>query len=716
MFVLAMKKLGYLMVLTLVLLSSMVFAEMSISPPKDVYNLGDRLYLDLSGVVGSDSGNLNVDLICNNKTINLVRLPAISFSAEKEQEYSVPYKILNKEDLEISNLTEIVGTCQLVSSIGSHVASTKTFIVSNNIKVTASLDKNKYNPGDSIKVAINAVKDNGDLLNGFVEGSNATSFSKAVENGLATETFSMPKTIEAGKYYLKVYAYDRGRNGILNEGSTTTSFEINQIASSIATSLSNTEITPDDNFSVGTEIFDQSGIKMDGTVSVKIISPNDKEIPLVIKSGGFADVTFLPNSTVGTWKIISSFDSINEQKEIEMLGEPKVNFDFEDSVLTIANIGNMLYNKTINVKIGNKSFPLNLNIKVGETRKFALNAPSGEYKVVAGDGENSITRTIPLSGEVVSIDNVKDDVLKNYSILWVFLILVLAAIGIVFFIRYRKTRTVKLHSGRVSKFKDKIFNAKDKTNKNFNEIKERALEKVPKKVKSHVNNSLVFTNKSPKIQSLDSKNYSSKDKTMVDFTNKGKGVAEYSLVLKGEKYLSSVLTLSIKNYNSTNEISKNALQKIINDNRGKGVVDWRGDYVFIIFSPIMTRTYKNDALAVKTGANILKSLKSYNKKFKDKIIFNIGIHSGELVSSMDSGKLKYTSVGNAVSLSKGISDSDNGKLVISEDVRKKMLRDIKGSRGKDVGNNQTYIVSGVIDRAGDMARLKDLMKRQSNQY
>ena len=157
----------------------------------------------------------------------------------------------------------------------------------------------------------------------------------------------------------------------------------------------------------------------------------------------------------------------------------------------------------------------------------------------------------------------------------------------------------------------------------------------------------------------------------------------------------------------------------------KGLIDWRGDYVFVVFSPIVTKTYKNEALAAKAGMAILSELNAYNKKFKDKVKFGIGVHVGELVASKGKGsrsadpklrssgaKLKYTSIGNTISLAKRIADSGNGKLLISNGIRKKLLRDLKVSKGDEIGGNQIYEVNEIKDRKADEARLKELLKRQ----
>ena len=109
--------------------------------------------------------------------------------------------------------------------------------------------------------------------------------------------------------------------------------------------------------------------------------------------------------------------------------------------------------------------------------------------------------------------------------------------------------------------------------------------------------------------------------------------------------------------------------------------------------------------------DILNNLNVYNKKFKDKIEFNLGVHVGELITAKANGKLRYTSIGNTISLTKRISDSDSGKLIISDAIRKKLIRDLKVDKGKDIGGNQVYEVFEIRDRSANAAKLKDLMKR-----
>ena len=702
-----MKKLGLSFVLVFVLMSSFVLAEISILEPLDIYNLGDRLHINVDGLVGVENGNLNINLACGNQIISLVKIPARAFSIDEALSYPPFYKILNTEDLEIVNLTGILGECQVIASLGAGVASTKTFTVTDNIIVAASLDKASYNPGEAITVNVEAVKANGKLLNGVVEGSNASDFSKAIEEGVVSEIFVISETIEAGTYMLTVRAYDVGRNGVLNEGSTNVFFDVNQVASSIIMSLSDMAVVPGEEFTIGAEVFDQSGIKMDGTVSLEIISPTGDVIESTVPNNDFASVNFDFNASAGVWNIVASFNDLSEIREFEVVEVQKVEFEFEDSVLSVTNVGNAVYNKTIVINIGGEVLELDLKIGVGEVRKFNVDAPNGEYEVIIGDGDSSITRNVLLTGNAIKISDLKEvGIFKGYSIVWIFLIIVLGGVGTVLFMRYRKTKT--LGNGGI------IKGAVGGVGGVVKKMTGKVSDKVPAKVKSHVNNSLNFTNKSPKVQGLDDKNYSHEDKTMIDFTKKDSMTAESTLVLKGDKYVSAIVSLSVKNHDKLSEVAKDALHKAIaGAQKKKGLVDWRGDYVFVVFSPIVTKTYKNEALATKEGMEILNSLNEYNKKFKDKIEFNVGVHVGELIASKESGKLKYTSIGNTISLAKRISDSDRGKLIVSDEIRKKLLRDLKTTKGKEVGSNQTYVVSEVKNRAADAAKLKDLLKRTS---
>ena len=111
-------------------------------------------------------------------------------------------------------------------------------------------------------------------------------------------------------------------------------------------------------------------------------------------------------------------------------------FGCDGLVITITNVGNVIYKRTSDGAIGNESMVLDLNIGLGEVRKFGLGAPSGEYEVVIDDGIYSVNHRDLLTGKAISISDLKDvGVVRGYSVIWLVLIVVLGGVGFVLFRR-----------------------------------------------------------------------------------------------------------------------------------------------------------------------------------------------------------------------------------------------------------------------------------------
>ena len=281
--------------------ASVISARMAITEPSSAYNLGDKLYVSLGGIQGTGSGNLNIDLLCSNQTINLLKISARAFSATQEQSYSLPYKELTKEDLEIMNTRDILGSCQLTASLGAEQTTTRMFTITDSISLSNRFDKITYNPGDLISVSVEATKANNQPLNGFLETSGAADINKEVINGKATVTFSMAPDTKAGDYNLDIFVYDKGLSGeTLNQANSSSMFKINQVPTIIQLGLSNNQLVPGEELSISADILDQTGDKIIGTVSLTTNSSNVREMRSVnVNPGEFAKIKFATNATPG---------------------------------------------------------------------------------------------------------------------------------------------------------------------------------------------------------------------------------------------------------------------------------------------------------------------------------------------------------------------------------------------------------------------------------
>jgi len=686
-----------LLVLSVFLLQG-VSAQLSLTEPYDTYNLGDKLYITATGVEGADTGNLDINLLCQNQSISLVRIPSRTFVGSNSNTYAVPYKILDNTDLAIGDVGTIIGTCKLSAAHANQYVTTKEFIVTDEIDVDVAIDKTDYNPGEVVTIQITAVKANGETLEGIVEVSGATSFEKAVIGGQAKEKYEIPDTLEAGTYSLAIYAYDRGAEGILNEGNKTITYRVNQVPTFIKTSLSDEQATPGEPFRIGAEAFDQSGKAMQGTVYLRVTSPYEESKELEVQSGEETELAFASNATAGIWKIIAAYEGVIDEREFEMRAVQKALFTFEeDHVLLVKNIGNTVYNKTITVKIGEEARELVVAIDVGEERNYDVSAPNGEYQVTVTDGEEELTGNLLLTGRAISVkDLTSPGIFGTYPFLWIIVLLVIG--GIVAYVVMRRGKLPREHLEGLTK--------------KIGSVGKKVGAKIPTHVKTHAAESVTFTRKSARVGGLDEKAASPEDKSMVDFTKKNIGIAESSATIKGEEQQSAVLALHIMNYTNLNDHGKNALRQIVENACGeKGLIDSREDYQFVLYSPLRTKTFKNEMLTARCAMKIKEGIEQHNKKFTSKIEYGIGIHTGMLVASRANGNVKYTSRGNTISYAKKLSDMARGQTYLSEEIRKKLIREISVEKKGLIGEKQSYALIEIKDRTQDEAKLKELLKR-----
>ena len=110
-----MKKSIYYIFLIILLVSLIagVNAKVSIqSSLHETYNLGDEFYITVTTIPVSNYGNLNINLNCENNSVNILKWPVSYFG--EQYDYQLPMRTLTKEDLELDNVEEILGNCYLI--------------------------------------------------------------------------------------------------------------------------------------------------------------------------------------------------------------------------------------------------------------------------------------------------------------------------------------------------------------------------------------------------------------------------------------------------------------------------------------------------------------------------------------------------------------------------------------------------------------------------
>ncbi len=658
----------------------LVGAELSVSEPNDVYNLGDKLYITATNLKGYESGNLNIDLICSNATINLLKISARAFSFDGGQSYSIPYKILTREDLEIVDLNSIVGTCRMKTNLALEVVESKSFVISNDLNINANINKLKFSPGDEAIIDIDVKRADGEPFDGFYSISNFTVIEGEIKEGMAVKNIQIPNDMEAGEYFMKIEAYDLdSERGKMNNGSVDLYVVINQVPTSIESGISDVEVVPGNNLKINPSILDQSGRIINGSIYVYVTDPDENKYDYNVLSGETLAISTFTNSTQGKWKFYSVASGLSQEGEFEVLGVERIDYTFENGILIVQNVGNIDYYGLVEVSIGDFVNEIDLKLKMGEEKKFILEAPEGEYDINIDDGENSFQGSGFLTGNAIGVTEMGKGGggrILNFSFMWLFLIFLAGSLGFVMIGMYRKTKVV---SSKTS-FKSKV-----------------------KGMGGRLTNWKKF--KKPDKEG---------EKGIIDLTAQKLIGAESVLSMSGEKVSTTIVAVKIKDKDSFSEAIQRDVVNIIKNNCGnKGVVDVKEDFIYLIYSPLITRSYKNSLLAMQVALNIEKNLVDYRKKLSGDLKFGISVNNGDLVSKKNGVKLRYASIGTLFTLSNKLAETAENNVLIPEIIRKSLMRNLKVVKVDDIGKIKAYSVSEIKNIEANNDKLKDLLKRMN---
>lgn len=172
----------------------------------------------------------------------------------------------------------------------------------------------------------------------------------------------------------------------------------------------NDNIKPGENVSFSVDVFDENNIPIKTLVSIVIEDANKKtRIEKTISSGEQTNIELDKNANFGYWKIIASYkDSSNQIAQdnylfnVEM--QENVKFEMNNDVLTIENTGNSVYEKSVQIVIGNTIGTKNVRLDAGEKTDIRLTAPDGVYDIKISDGKNTLTKnSVQLTGKVIGV-------------------------------------------------------------------------------------------------------------------------------------------------------------------------------------------------------------------------------------------------------------------------------------------------------------------------
>ncbi len=653
--------------------------------PEEIYNLGDVIPIPVTVKAFKDiSGSFYMDLLCDVLETTFF-LKDIDLSTG-EEELLNPILILNKDRL--GNTT---GTCKIKATLKDEYILTNEFKISDTINIEIGDITTVFNPEEKILIEGEAIKENGDKAEGFIELEIITNNQigninqlGTINDGLFAVNASLPKEMRAGNYLLKLKAYEKDQDEIItNKGGMEYNIYIRQVPTNLEIFFENSEVEPGTNVSVKAILHDQTGKKIEEIAIITIKDEKDKILEQIEKSTDeFLEYHILYNEPPAEWNVIAISYELTSEASFKIKEKKDIKIELINKTLILTNIGNVKYcDETILIKIGDKPLNIDVCLDVDETQRYILKAPDGEYQIdIISDSETIINRSAILTGKTIEIKKASEGIvtLVKYPIVWIFIIIIL---GLVAFMIFKKGYK-KNFFGHMPSFKKK----KGKEDK-----KKEKLEKHRSRWEKS------------KIASLGKKQ-------LISSGNK----AELSLSLKGDKQSASMVCLKIKNLKelqSERGGAEKALQKIIHaTEKDKAFVYENHDNIFFILAPTITKTFKNEKPAIKLAQKIEKILREHNKLFKQKINYGISLNQGDIVAKLEGNILKFMSMGKLITTAKKVADLSEREILLTNEMNERFGSDVKTQKHTR-DKVPVYTVKEVIDRGNHSEFISSFLKR-----
>jgi len=658
-----MKKSLILGLVVALFLITNISAGISFTQPQQSYNLGDVIETEVS-VNPILEGFLKIDLVCDS-SINV-------FNGLPDDAGKVKIKF----PLTASYIKDLDGSCYFLAGYPEVSEKSDSFEISKVLDVILDIDKFVSNPSDEIIVSGSVKRLNGNGSNGEVEitipllnGDNQT-FSGKIVNGIFNINIKLGDNTPAKTYTLNILAYEKDSlDRITSEGTAVGSLKINQILKKADIAMVLQTINPAETLEFKPMLMDQSGEEIIDDVGVVIADSNMNIIlQKTVKSSETSEYKVQSNLTSGYYDIKVSSKNISATKKFYVNEKAIANIEVVGDMLIVTNIGNIVYEKDIEVMLNGVSFVKAVKLNIGEQKEFRLSG-DGEYDLQASDGEVSISQGgISLTGNVIGVKEIKKGLVAlNTPIIWIFFIVILGA-GLLFAFRnVLKQKSFAYHVREKFGFKPKNNSGTGQASFGEN-IKQ-----------SYIPIKIPFSNK-----------------------------AEPVLVMDGDKTPVAILVIKIKNkLNDSNKESLKQITELISERHG--AVYEKGEYLTIIFSPIVTKSYQNEIAAIKTAGAMRKAIIESNHSSVEKIEFGMGIGSGEIINRVERGILKFTALSNLIPSIKKLAEDSKQKVLLTKLAYEKAGVSVKAvKKEKDV-----YQVTGVFDAEKNEKFIKGFLERNN---
>lgn len=591
--------------------------------PIDLYNLKDKIEITAKIIpVGEINGVVIFYLSCE------------SVETEVYKEYIYTEKEISKDVL-IPLVKEFIGeskgNCVIKAEVnGDKQTVSRNFRVSDYIVIDVNSNE-ALEPGKKVKINGTAIRENGKPSEGTIElrieGTNEIYVSSSVIDGKFSLEVPLPDNFKAGEHKANFKVYEQNSFGeVTNNGEFQTFVLIKQVPTNLEIILDSTDINPGETVKGEVLLRDQTGELISSKVYLLMKNQNQEVIDKKeIQTNVEFEYPIKYTQSPSLWSISAYSEDLITKMNFKILEKKEISIDIVNQTLIIENIGNVPYNNTVPVMIGDEEKLVSVYLPVGEKEKYSLSAPKGEYLIRAGTFE----RNVLLTGNAINVQKLSDSKIGSIKIaFWTFMVLLLGLFSSALFRQLRK----KTFFGRRGTVRAK---------------KPLELREIPTPIK------------------------------IADT----KAKAELSLSITGSKQNSPVGCILIKNYSEFKGGSGGVNETLLTISNmvedKKGVIYENKGNIFFLIPPVKTKTFNNDMPLLELAQNIKAVLDDHNRKFKQKIIYGLSLNYGTIVTKEEKGVFKFMSMGTLMTVSKKLANKSNGEILMTGKFKERLPQEIR---------------------------------------
>ena len=341
----------------------------------------------------------------------------------------------------------LLNACAASAQMNESVVILNQTIVHASFNITITLNKEKFSPGERIKVMGAVQREDG---SSDINGEVYVRIDKEHKTRLNGGSFAVETTLDnltkSGQREIEVEVLDeQNGKGIVKKG-----FYVAPDPAGLDVYLNKNSFLPGVELNASASLLDQNGEKIEGAEIVLTIY--DSRGATIMKNTlayGWLDYTLPGDAIPGEWWVYAYSNDIKARRFFNVEESRRIEYSVDGGMLSVKNVGNVIYTDPISVTFSGNELAVtevkDLNLEVGVEKRFSLSAPEGKYRVyVTSLTDEKKFEGIPLTGGAVGVSEPAPP----------YLILYLIGIGAAIVLIALAARAYQRRSGKAAKAAD----------------------------------------------------------------------------------------------------------------------------------------------------------------------------------------------------------------------------------------------------------------------